>query len=113
MQAEMREDLALARASLRDKLGDLSAGRTLCVPFTQGGEPQSALPVSWYRSDVLGRVAGATHQSSWQRSAATREAEERFPMEMPGEGRKSLGSIYAAKVKRRLAGERPILRLHQ
>src|SRR5690606_18610471 len=36
MQAEMREDLALARACLREQRGDSSAGRTVCVPFTLG-----------------------------------------------------------------------------
>ncbi len=108
MQAEMREDLALARACLRGKLGDPAAGRTLCIPFTQGGE--TAIRVA----RELGIEAMFWGVSRAQRISRPGSDPLRlvrlkndFLWRLPGEGRKSLGSIYAAKVKRRLAGERP------
>ncbi|MGZ8274389.1 MAG: polysaccharide deacetylase family protein [Burkholderiaceae bacterium] len=107
-EVEMREDLALARASLREKLGDPAAGRTLCVPFTLGGETVIRV------ARELGIEAMFWGVSSRQRISRPGSDPLRlvrlkndFLWRLPGKGRKSLGSIYAGKVSRRLAGERP------
>jgi hypothetical protein len=108
MQAEMRADLALARTCLRERLGDPTAGRTVCVPFTLGGE--SAIRVA----RELGIEAMFWGVSSSERISRPGSDPLRlvrlkndFLWRLPGNGRRSLGAIYAGKVKRRLAGERP------
>jgi hypothetical protein len=108
MQAEMREDLALARACLREQLGDPSAGRTVCVPFTLGGE--SAIRVARELGiEAMFWGVSPTQRISRPGSDPLRlvRLKSDFLWRLPGEGRRSLGSIYADKVKRRLAGERP------
>jgi hypothetical protein len=108
MQAEMREDLAVARECLREKLGDPTAGRTLCVPFTLGGE--SAIRVAReLRIEAMFWGVSPSQRISRPGSDPLRlvRLKNDFLWRLPGKGRKSLSSIYAAKVKRRLAGERP------
>jgi hypothetical protein len=108
MEAEVREDLALARDSLRYELRDPNAGRTVCVPFTLGGETAVRI------ARQLGIEAIFWGVSSRQRisrpgsdSLRIVRLKSDFLWRLPGAGRKSLGSIYAGKVRRRLAGERP------
>ena len=108
MAAEMREDLALARAGLREKLGDPAAGRTLCIPFTLGGETMTRVvrelgieAVFW---GVLPRQRISRPGSDPLRLVRLKSD---FIWRLPGEGRRPLVSIYADKVRRRLEGERP------
>jgi hypothetical protein len=108
MQAEMREDLALARTCLREQLGDPSAGRTVCVPFTLGGE--SAIRVARELGiEAMFWGVSPTQRISRPGSDPLRlvRLKNDFLWRLPGDGRRSLGSIYAGKLKRRLAGERP------
>lgn len=108
MQTEMREDLALARECLREQLGDPSAGRTVCVPFTLGGE--SAIRVARDLGiEAMFWGVSPTQRISRPGSDPLRlvRLKNDFLWRLPGEGRRSLGSIYADKVRRRLAGERP------
>lgn len=108
MAAEMREDLALARARLRDKLGDPAAGRTLCIPFTLGGETMLRVvrelgieAVFW---GVLPRQRISRPGSDPLRLVRLKSD---FIRRLPGAGRKPLVSIYTYKVLRRLEGGRP------
>ncbi len=108
MAAEMREDLALARARLREKLGDPAAGRTLCIPYTLGGEAMTRVArelgieaVFW---GVLPRQRICRPGSDPLRLVRLKND---FIRRLPGAGRKPLVSIYTAKVRRRLDGERP------
>lgn len=108
MADEMRADLGLARARLREELRDPAAGRTSCIPFTLGGE--TAVRVA----RELGIEAMFWGVSSRQRISRPGSDPLRlvrlkndFVWRLPGDGRRSLGSIYANKVGRRFAGERP------
>lgn len=108
MAAEMREDLALARAQLREKLADPAAGRTLCIPFTLGGETMTRVvrelgieAVFW---GVLARQRISRPGSDPLRLVRLKSD---FIWRLPGAGRRPLVSIYTDKVRRRLEGARP------
>jgi hypothetical protein len=108
MEAEIREDFELARDRLRDQLHDPVAGRALCVPFGLGGD--TAVRVA----RELGIEAMFWGVSPNQRISRPGSDPLRvvrlkndFLWRLPGAGRKSLGSIYAEKIRRRFAGERP------
>lgn len=108
MAAEMREDLALARTRLREKLGDPTAGRTLCIPFTLGGETMVRVARDL---DIEAVFWGVLPRQRISRPGSDPlklvRLKSDFIWRLPGTGRKPLVSIYADKVRRRLDGERP------
>jgi hypothetical protein len=108
METEMSQDLALARASLREKLGDPAAGRTVCVPFALGGE--AVIRVA-RELGIEGMFWGVSSRQRISRPGSDPlrlvRLKSDFLWRLPGDGRKPLGSIYVDKVRRRLAGERP------
>jgi hypothetical protein len=108
MAAEMREDLALARALLREALREPQAGRTLCVPFTLGGETMVRVARELGIEAVFWGVSPRQriNRPGGDRSRLVRLKGD-FLWRLPGAGRKSLVSIYTGKVRRRLEGERP------
>jgi Polysaccharide deacetylase len=108
MEAEMRDDLARARESLREKLSDPAAGRTLCLPFTLGGK--TLIRVA-RELDIEGMFWGVSTSQRISRPGSDPlrlvRLKSDFLWRLPGDGRRSLGSIYTEKVRRRLARERP------
>lgn len=108
MESEMREDLGLARTSLREKLADPAAGRTLCLPFMLGG----ATVIRVARElGIEGMFWGVSSKQRISRPGSDPlrlvRLKSDFVWRLPGEGRKSLTSVYMDKVQRRVAGERP------
>jgi len=108
VRADLREDLARARETLRARLGDPTAGRTVCIPFTLGGK--TVIDVA----GGLGLEALFWGVSSERRTnrcgmdpAHLVRLKHDFIWRLPGHGRKTIAAIYASKVTRRLAGAHP------
>jgi hypothetical protein len=108
LEAEIRDEIALARDSLRARLDDPRAGRTLCIPFTLGGETllgaagQVGLEAVFWGVSTEQRINSPGHNP-----LRLVRLKNDFLFTLPGTGRKSLIDIYATKLNRRLQGVRP------
>lgn len=108
LETEIRDEIGLARESLRAGLRDASAGRTLCIPFTLGGSAVNRI------ARELGLDAvfwGVSPEISINRPGDDPmqlvRLKSDFLFRLPGRGRKSVGAIYASKFQRRLTGAPP------
>jgi peptidoglycan/xylan/chitin deacetylase (PgdA/CDA1 family) len=107
-EAEVESELANARAALREQLRDPIAGRTLCLPYTKGGDSMLHIAA---RLDIEGVFWGVStaHRINRPGHDPMRivRLKHDFIWRLHGAGRRSLLSIYAGKAGRRLAGMRP------
>jgi hypothetical protein len=108
LEAEMREDLSLARKTLRNELRDADAGRSLCIPFSLGG---SMLVRVARDIGIEGLFWGVSRDARINTPGHDPlrlvRLKNDFIFRLPGKNRESLGAVYLAKFRRRLAGERP------
>ena len=108
MRAEIRQELALAQENLRRHLSDSDAGRTLCIPYTEGGMTvvQTARELGVEAMFWGVSTARKINQPGQDPMHLVRLKND-FIWRLPGEGRRSLLGVYSSKTKRRLAGIRP------
>lgn len=103
---DIRNDLAGARAMLRERLGG-TAGDHLCLPWAAGSDTTVEIARSLgIRSCFWGVIPGRRSNPPHGDRYRIVRLKGEFLRRLPGEGRVTLGSLYKAKVTRRLRGER-------
>jgi hypothetical protein len=108
LRREMQEDIQIARDTLRERLHDPGAGKTLCLPFTLGGKTIREIA---REIGLEGIFWGASIERRCNRPGLDPMGFVRlkhdFIWRLPGDGRHSLARVYLDKVRRRLKGINP------
>jgi hypothetical protein len=108
LATEMRDELALARETLKAELRDSRAGQTLCVPFTLGGPTLVSVARELGMDALFWGVSPASRiNRPGNDPLRLVRLKSDFIHRLPGSKRESLSAIYLSKLRRRLAGQRP------